>query len=231
MKTIVVTPTYQERDNIQTFISEVLAAQDGIHVLIVDDNSPDGTGRIVQRLAETKSRVHVLIRKGPRGRGYADRAGLKWAVEQGFERILQMDADFSHDPKYIPDFLKAAQEADVVIGSRLIKGGGMEGRSGLRTVITYLANAYIRFLLRLPVKDCTTGYRCYRREALAGLDWDKFISPGPSLLEEILYAVCKNGRSVKEIPIIFYDRQKGRSKLTLKELLHIFVLIARFRFS
>lgn len=231
MKIIVVTPTYNEKVNIKTFLEEVLAQHPDIHVVIVDDHSPDGTAQLVTQMSQKNARIHLIERAGPRGRGYADRLGMKYAIDQGFDYILQMDADCSHAPVYIPDFLKAIPTCDVVLGSRLIAGGGIKDRSWLRNVITHLANTYIRLVLRLPVKDCTSGYRCYRREVLSSLHLDKFISPGPSLLEEILYACHRKGYVIREIPIIFYDRKKGGSKLNTKELLRIFIYILQFRLN
>lgn len=229
MKSIVVTPTYNESENIESFIEDVLRQDPGLHIVIVDDHSPDGTGALVRNIAGNNHRVHLIDRQGPRGRGYADCKGMEFAIQERFDYIFQMDADFSHLPRHIPDFLKAMETCDVAVGSRLIPGGGIKGRGWMRNLTTVLANAYIRVVLGLKIKDCTTGYRCYRREALSALNFKNFISPGPSLLEEILYACYRRGFRIREIPIVFYDRQKGRSKLGIRELLRMLVYIVLFR--
>jgi len=231
MKSIVVTPTYNEAENIHSFIENILKINPVTHVLIVDDDSPDGTAYIVRELVEQENRVHLLVRsEGSKGRGYADRLGMQYALEQGFDCILQMDADFSHNPEAIPDFLEEIKEYDVVIGSRLIDGGSIVDRGLIRNIITHLANAYIRFILGVAQRDCTSGFRCYRKEVIASLDLEQMISPGPALLEEILYACHKKGYQIKEIPIQFMDRKKGCSKLGMLELIRMLGFIAQFRF-
>jgi dolichol-phosphate mannosyltransferase len=231
MSAIVVIPTYNEKDNIENLIQRVLSADPHVHVLIVDDNSPDGTAGIVKTLSLQCDRIHLLLltRRAPLGRGYADRLGLKFAIEQGFDYILQMDADLSHQPEDIPRFLKAIRRADVVIGSRLIQGGCIVNRGPLRNIVTRLANAYIRWMLGLKTHDCTSGFRCYRREVLSSLELQTMVSPGPSLLEEILYACQQRQYVIHEIPIQFMGRQKGRSKLGIFELIQILFLIAGFK--
>lgn len=231
MSAIVIIPTYNERENIENLIHRILTSDPHIHILIVDDNSPDGTASLVRALSLQCERIHLLLltRKPPLGRGHADRLGMTFAIEQGFDYILQMDADLSHQPEDIPRFLEAIRRADVVIGSRLIKGGRIRDRGILRNIVTRLANTYVRKMLGLRIHDCTSGFRCYRREVLASLELQKMVSPGPSLLEEILYACQQRQHTIREIPIQFIDRQKGRSKLGIGELIRILFLVAGFK--
>lgn len=229
--TIVVTPTYNEKDNIKHFIRRILSADNHIHIVIVDDSSPDGTAPIVETLSREDPRVHLIVlTREKRGRADADRAGIMFALEHGFNIVFQMDADLSHSPEDIPCFLEAIQNADIVIGSRLIQGGRILDRGMLRNAVTHLANAYIRWVLELKPKDCTSGFRCYRREVLASLDLEHMLSSGPSILEEILYVCQQKNYTIREIPITFIDRKKGRSKLGILELIRILFLIVRFKY-
>jgi len=230
MKTVVVIPTYNEKDNVENLISKIMAADSNIHVLIVDDRSPDGTGQIVERHPLYERRVFLIKKTGPRGRGLADFVGLQHALAKGYDYILQMDADFSHQPKYIPQFLEAIKRHDVVIGSRQIAGGAIIGRPWWRNALTKLANVYIRCLMGFQVKDWTSGYRCYRRDVLAAIDLDRMISVNPSSLEEILYACVKRRYDIHEIPITFIDRRGGRSKVNLGLFLKVFLTILKIRF-
>lgn len=232
MKIIVTLPTYNEAENIEEIIRQLLAQNDSIHVLVVDDLSPDGTGEIAENLAKINTRVHVMHRHGPRGRGVAGIDGFKEALRMGADRIIEMDADFSHNPRYIPELLKYSDDYDIVIGSRFIKGGGETGRPKSREVISILANTYIRVLLHFPVKDCSSGYRCFKRELLEKIDFGSFRSKGPSIVSELLFhAIVLHKARVKEIPILFEDRTRGESKLNKKiliqNLLFIFTLFLR----
>ena len=230
MRAIVSIPTYNEKENIQDLINAILEAERDIHVVVVDDDSPDGTAQEVEALSRESARVHLIRKAAPRGRGLADIVGMQYAIKEGFDYILQMDADFSHLPKYIPQFLDEIRRHDVVIGSRLIPGGAIEGRNAYRNIVTQLANGYVRLILGLKPKDCTSGYRCYRKEVLASIDLHKMISSSPSLLEEILYACKKHRFDIYEIPITFIDRKKGKSKLRLTDLIGILLIILKIRF-
>ena len=213
----VVIPTYDERDNIAPLVKAVLAAGENVHAVIVDDNSPDGTGRIADALAEENSRVTVIHRYTERGRGTAGRDGFVHCINAGYDYILEMDADFSHDPKDIPRLVAAARDADVVLGSRRVSGGGEEGRSAIRRFITAGASLYLRVMLMVPhVRDCTSGFRCFRREALIAADVASVRSKGPSIVQELLFR-CRKMRIV-EAPILFRDRAKGESKFGLKAI-------------
>ena len=223
-------PTYNEAGNIRSLIEALLAVADGMEVVVVDDDSPDATWRIVAEMAEHDPRVHLLHRKGVRGRGSAGVAGLRYAVEAGAELVVKMDADWSHHPRHIPAMLEAARAADVVIGSRLVAGGGEAGRSATRRFVTRLANAYIRLVLGLSVSDCTSGYRVFRREALERIDLAHARSNGPAIVQEILMACKRAGCRFAEVPILFEPRRAGKSSLTLRILLNGLLSVLRFRF-
>ncbi len=219
MKIIATVPTYNESENILSLIDRLLKTSRYMEVLVIDDNSPDGTWRLVQDVAERNPRVHLLHRTTERGRGSAGVAGFKMALELGGDLIVEMDADWSHHPRYIRPMLVAARRADVVIGSRLVKGGGERGRNGMRTLITFLANTYIRTLLGLPVRDCTSGYRVFRRWVLERIDWSKVRSSGPAIVQEVLVAAYAADARIAEVPILFEERRAGVSTLNFKILL------------
>src|SRR3989338_74157 len=229
MKAIVVIPTYNEKENIKNLIKEILKINK-TDIIVVDDNSPDGTSRIVKNIAKKNKKVHLLLRTKDKGRGSAGIAGFKYAVKNKYDYIIEMDADFSHNPEYIPDFLKKIEEADVVLGSRAVKGGKDIGRPLPRRLLTRLANLYIKAVLGLKVIDCNSGYRCFRRKVLELINLDKIISSGPSIVQEIIYKAHLKGFRIKEIPIVFVDRQKGYSKLGLKQLYKGYIMVLRLKF-
>ncbi len=232
MKITVMLPTYNEAENIEEIIRQILVQNDSIDVLVVDDESPDGTGEIVDKIAKGNNRVSILHRNPPRGRGIAGIDGFKRAIDMGADYVIEMDADFSHNPKYIPEMLKCAEEYDVVIGSRFLKNAGEKGRSILRVFVSILANGYIRLLLRFPVKDCSSGYRCFNTRLLKKINFDEFGSTGPSIVSELLFHSIKLHKAiVKEIPIIFENRHKGESKLDIKILLHNLFFIMKLFFK
>ncbi|MFA5059670.1 MAG: polyprenol monophosphomannose synthase [Candidatus Omnitrophota bacterium] len=230
MRAIVVIPTYNEKGNIDRLIGDILLADPLICVVIVDDSSPDGTGQIVENLRKGNSRVHLITRPQKSGRAKSDLEGYRYALDRGFDVIFSMDADFSHQPKDIPRFLEKIKSSDIVIGSRLIAGGQIQGRGFLRNILTRLANFYVRIFLGFEIHDWTSGFRCYRREVLAALPLDKMISRGPSLLEEILFLCRQKGAKAVEIPVVFVDREQGISKLKLEELIEVFGLVLTLRF-
>lgn len=223
-------PTYNESGNIRSLIEAALKSADGMEVVVVDDDSPDGTWRIVQEMAERDPRVHLIHRKGVRGRGSAGVAGLRYALDNGAQLVVEMDADWSHHPRYIPEMLEAAQAADVVIGSRLIPGGRDTGRGFGRRWITVAANAYVRLVLGLRVRDCTSGFRVFRRTALERIGLDRMRSNGPAIVQEILMACKRAGCKFGEVPIRFGPRRSGKSTLTAKILLNGLLSVLRFRF-
>ena len=229
MKTIVMIPTYNERDNISPLLEQILKIDRDIEALVVDDNSPDGTWEIVQDLSEKEKRVHLLHRKKRRGRGTAGIDGLRYALEKGADYIIEMDADFSHNPKYIPELLRGMEKYDVAIGSRFIDKGKDKDRGLLRRLITKMAGMYVRMLLAVKIKDVSSGFRCFRREALEKVDLDDMVSGGPSIVLELLYKITLNGFSIKEVPIIFEDRRQGKTKLDWITLLETMVMVLRLR--
>jgi dolichol-phosphate mannosyltransferase len=178
MKTLIIIPTYNELDNLRPLVKEILVYAPEANILIVDDNSPDGTGTLADEMRTAHAQVDVLHRSGKLGLGTAYIAGFKYALAQGYDAAFEMDADFSHDPRYLPDFLRAIEHADVVIGSRYIPGGDTPNWSIIRRLISGGGNIFAHFMLGLPVRDCTAGFRLYRREALASLDLDTIQSQG-----------------------------------------------------
>lgn len=216
MKAMVMLPTYNESDNLESLVGEILKL-DGVQVVIVDDDSPDGTGEMADKLAaENPGRIHV-IHRNQRGRGTAGIAGFRYALTQEVDYVIEMDADFSHHPSDIPRFLQMAAWYDVVIGSRWVPGGRDE-RPFMRSLISRLASAYTRLLLGPAIKEWHGGYKCYRRQALASLDFARFRSQGYAIGMETLYRLRKRGYSFVEIPITFKDRRKGRSKFSWREI-------------
>ena len=216
MKATVVIPTYNERDNVERLVKEILAQHEGIDVLIVDDNSPDGTGVIAERMAATTSRLGVLHRSGKFGLGSAYRAGFKVAMDKGAEYIVEMDADFSHDPAAIPQFFDKIRECDVVIGSRYLNGISVVNWPLSRLALSCFANVYTRGVTGLKISDCTSGFKCFRREVIEAIDLDSIKSDGYSFQIEMNYRCVERGFRVAEIPIIFIDRHAGSSKMSKK---------------
>ncbi len=209
-----VLPTYNEAGNLEKFVNavrEVLPA--AAQVLIVDDSSPDGTGEIADRLAAEQPNVAVLHRPRKEGLGPAYIAGFRRALAEGAGLVLEMDSDFSHDPSYLPALLAATEHADLAIGSRYVSGGGVEDWGPLRRVISRGGSAYARFVLGLDVKDLTAGFKCFRREVLETLDLDAIESRGYAFQVEITYRTIQQGFGVVEVPIVFRDRQTGKSKM------------------
>lgn len=228
MRAMVMLPTYNERENIEKIVKEVLKQGD-VSIVVVDDSSPDGTGEIAQALAvDSPGRIHV-IRRRERGRGTAGIAGLRYAMGQDVDCIIEMDADFSHDPRRIPEFLDRIGEYDVVIGSRFVKGSKLM-RKPVRRLISDVARIYTRMLLGGHIRDWSGGYKCYRREALRSLDFDSFRSKGYSIGMETLYRLTRRKKfRFLEIPIEFTDERKGESKFSAKEILGYMGTVLRLR--
>lgn len=215
-RALIIFPTYNEKDNIEKIVHAVLPLDARINVLIVDDNSPDGTGKIADRLSQQEDKVHVLHRQNKEGLGRAYIAGFKWAIENKFDYIFEMDADFSHGPEYIKDFLREIQNFDVVIGSRYITGVNVINWPMSRLLLSYYANVYSRIVTGLPLRDGTGGFKCFRREVLEAIDLDDVRSSGYSFQIEMSMRAWKHGFKFKEIPIIFYERAAGHSKMSKK---------------
>jgi dolichol-phosphate mannosyltransferase len=230
-KPIAMVATYNEAGNIERLIGQILGQGPAIEVVVVDDDSPDGTGGIVARLAETNPRIHLISRKGVRGRTSAGVEGFKYAIRNGYDPVVEMDADFSHDPGYIPALLEAAGEADVAIGSRYVAGGGTEHRIFPQHQLSRFANLFNIIVLGLKVKDSSGGYKCYRRKVLQAIDLDHIISKGYCVGAELLYR-CKKARfTMKEVPIVFKPRAAGKSKLDWRIVLEYPLTVLRLRLT
>jgi dolichol-phosphate mannosyltransferase len=225
----VVIPTYNERENIGPLVREVLALSLDLHILVVDDDSPDGTGAVVSRINRDNPRVRLLTRTKRKGRGSAGVQGFKTALDAGASWILEMDADFSHHPRHIPDLLAHIEEYDLVLGSRFVQGGADRDRGVVRQLLTRLAGVYVRRMLNITIHDVSSGFRCFRREVFDKVDLDDMISAGPSIVLELLYKVCLNGFRVREVPIVFRDRRQGETKLDTTTLLETMVMVLRLR--
>jgi dolichol-phosphate mannosyltransferase len=218
-RALVCLPTYNEADNVGPITEAILAATPEVDVLVIDDNSPDGTGKLADAIAAREPRVKVLHRKGKEGLGKAYLAGFDWALARGYERILEMDADFSHDPKYLPAMLAASAEADLVLGSRAIPGGGTVNWGVLRKIISRGGSLYARTILGLPVRDLTGGFKCFRRQVLESIDLPTVECSGYAFQIELTYRTIRKGFRVKEIPIVFVDRRVGQSKMSRRIVL------------
>ena len=210
---LVVVPTYDELMNLPHIIPAILSQDPRLHILVVDDNSPDGTGALANRLSEIEPRVHTLHRANKEGLGKAYIAGFRWALERDYEIVFEMDADFSHDPERIEDFLAAIEEADLVIGSRYAKGVNVINWPISRLLLSLGANLYARVVTGLPLSDATGGYKCFRRIVLETIDLDRVRSNGYAFQIEMSFLAWKKGFRVKEIPIVFTDRMEGQSKM------------------
>ena len=209
-----------------------ILAQGAFSVLVVDDNSPDGTGQIADELKrQSGGRVDVLHRPGKLGLGTAYLAGFKYALAHGYDYIFEMDADFSHDPAVLPQFLEAIQEVDLVLGSRYVPGGGTVNWSLLRRFISRGGSLYARLLLGLPFQDLTGGFKCFRRAVLASIDLDAVHSNGYGFQIELTYRASRQGFRIREIPIIFVDRQVGRSKMSRRIVVEAMLMVWRLRFG
>lgn len=230
MRAIVVVPTYNEAPNLERLVAAIHAAIPDCGILVVDDESPDGTGRLAASIAERDPRVAVIRRAPPRGRGLAGRDGYLEALARGAEAIFEMDADFSHDPALLPRLLAELERgADVVLGSRFVSGGSDLDRGVVRRTITLLANRFIRTVLGVPVGDCNSGYRGFRRAALLAIDPASLTSTGPSIVQETLFRAHRAKLRLVEIPLVFVDRRSGESKLGLGLLLDGYFMVLRLK--
>lgn len=221
-------PTYNEAPNIEILIGKLRVM--GVEVLVADDNSPDGTARIVERLAAADPGVRLLLRKEKKGRGYAGAEAFAAALSMGARRIVEMDADLSHRPEDLPDLLAALDRgADVAVGSRFVPGGSDERPSRARRFLTRFSAAYARRVLGVPCRDCNSGYRAFTAYALGLIEPGSLVSEGPSIVHEVLLRAHRRGLRIMEVPIRFVDRQRGQSELSIGRLIAGFVSVARFR--
>jgi dolichol-phosphate mannosyltransferase len=224
-ETLIIIPTYNERENIGILIPAIRGVLPGVHILVVDDGSPDNTSAYVKDLALSLGNIFVLDRSKKEGLGKAYVAGFRWALERPYGYIFEMDADFSHDPKYLPDFLEAIKENDLVIGSRYKTGVNVVNWPMSRLLLSYFANIYARVVTGIPVKDCTGGFKCFRRAVLEALDLSAIASSGYSFQIEVNFYSWKKGFRITEIPIVFTDRKRGASKISRGIIREALVLV------
>lgn len=230
-RALVIIPTYNERENIARLADAVLGQDPRLEILVVDDGSPDGTGGIVKGITETEPRVHLIERESKMGLGTAYLAGFKWALERGYDLVFEMDADFSHDPAHLPQFLHAIQDADLVLGSRYRnKRVTVVNWPMRRLILSYSANIYARAVTGLPVWDATGGFKCFRRSVLEAVNLDDVKSNGYAFQIEMSYRAWKKGFRVVEIPIVFVDRTEGESKMSRAIVREAVWMVWRLRF-
>jgi dolichol-phosphate mannosyltransferase len=229
-RSLIIIPTYNELDNINRLIPELLSSYNSdLEILVVDDNSPDGTGSYVEELSKANCRVHVLRRERKMGLGTAYCAGFKYAIQNKYDFIFEMDADFSHDPKEITNFLETIKDADLVIGSRYLSGVNVVNWPMHRLLLSYFANKYTRVITGLRIHDSTGGFKCFRRKVLESINLDEITSNGYAFQIEMNFKTWKKGFVIKEIPIVFVDRQAGKSKMSKKIVREAVTLVWKLR--
>lgn len=230
-KALVIIPTFDEAENILRLVTTILSLGSHFHVLIVDDNSPDGTATIVRQMQSSEDRIYLIEREAKLGLGTAYVAGFKYALEKSFAYIFEMDADFSHDPGELPRMLEKAEKYDVVIGSRYISGVNVVNWPMKRLILSYLANMYTRIITGMPVRDATAGFKCYKRKVLESLDLDAIHSNGYAFQIETNFLAFKKGFKICEIPIIFVDRRVGSSKMSKKIIFEAVWMVWKLKFK
>jgi dolichol-phosphate mannosyltransferase len=230
-KKLIIIPTYNEIENIEKLVNEIYEIDPALDILIVDDNSPDGTGEQVEKLRDQFNNLFLIQRNGKLGLGTAYVAGFKYALENGYSIIFEMDADFSHDPKEIPNFLEAIKETDLVIGSRYIKGVNVVNWPLSRLLLSYFANKYTRIVTGLPLCDSTGGYKCFKRQVLESINLEEIRSGGYSFQIEMNFKAWKKGFQLKEIPIIFIDRAVGKSKMSKQIIREAVWMVWKLKFK
>jgi dolichol-phosphate mannosyltransferase len=214
VKALVIIPTYNERENVEPLLERVFAQNLEVEVLIVDDSSPDGTGAIADEAAARDPRVHVMHRPGKMGLGSAYVAGFRYALDRDYEAVFEMDADFSHNPDSLPEFLRDLEQADLVLGSRYLYGVTVVNWPLTRLILSYAANVYSRVITGMRFKDLTRGFKCFRRRVLESIDWERVRSDGYAFQIEITFKAYRKGFRIREIPILFVDRRAGESKMS-----------------
>lgn len=229
-KTIVMIPTYNEVENISSLLDNILNAVPFSNILVVDDNSPDGTWKIVEERSKKDDRIKLLHRVTDRGRGKAGVAGFKYAIDQNADYVVEMDGDLSHNPQFLPSLISAARGADIVLGSRYVEGG-KDCRGFIRRFVSKLAGIYIKTILGFKVKDPTSGYRCFKRGILEKIDLDTLFANDPFIVTEVLYRCHRNNARIAEVPIVFEDRKQGKSKLGFGTLISNLFKVIRLRIT
>ena len=231
-RALVCIPTYNEADNLEPITQAVLKAEPRVDILVVDDNSPDGTGKIADALAAKEPRIRVLHREKKEGLGRAYLAAFRWALAEGYTYIIEMDADFSHDPRYLPGLLDAAEAgADLVLGSRYVTGGGTVNWGIGRQVISRGGSLYARTILGVGIHDLTGGFKCFHRRVLESIELDAVKSTGYAFQSELTYRTLKKGFTVRELPIVFEDRRVGQSKMSRKIFLEALTMVWKLRLT
>lgn len=230
-RALVIIPTFNESENLPRLVPSVLSRDERLEILVVDDNSPDGTGRLAEEIAAAEPRVHVIHRAGKLGLGTAYIAGFKWGIERGYDILFEMDADFSHDPTHLPQFLEAVQDYDLVLGSRYLHGRVTVVNWPMgRLLLSYFANSYARWVTGLPIADATGGFKCFRRQVLEAIELDRVESNGYAFQIEMSFRAWKKGFRLGEIPIMFVDRDLGESKMSKKIVREAVWRVWRLRF-
>jgi dolichol-phosphate mannosyltransferase len=230
VKALVIVPTYNEAENIRELVPRILDQDPGMEILVVDDNSTDGTGALVDELRQTEPRLHVLHRPKKLGLGTAYVAGFRYALEHQYDLVFEMDADFSHDPDSIPAFLDAVKDADLVLGSRYLNGVTVVNWPLSRLILSFGANVYTRLITGMPIKDATGGFKCFRRATLESIDLNRVRSDGYGFQIEMNFKAWRQGLRIKEIPILFVDRRVGISKMNRKIIWEAMWLVWKIRF-
>lgn len=228
-KTLIITPTYNELENIGRLINDLLEKYDNLDVLVVDDNSPDGTGKYIEEISAQNQRIKLIKRDKKLGLGTAYIAGFKYALQHDYDYVFEMDADYSHDPVEIGNFLDAAKQYDLVLGSRYVRGVNVINWPMRRLLLSYFANKYTRFVTGMPIHDATGGFKCFRRKVLESINLDQVSSNGYAFQIEMTFKAWKKGFKVGEIPIIFIDRVKGRSKMSKKIVREAIFMVWKLR--
>lgn len=229
---LVIIPTYNERDNLEPITSTVLKAEPRVDILVVDDNSPDGTGQLADALAAKQPRIKVLHREKKEGLGKAYLHAFRWALDAGYQYIIEMDADFSHDPKYLPKLIDEAESgADLVLGSRYVPGGGTVNWGPGRRLISKGGSLYARSILGVGIRDLTGGFKCFRRAVLESMDFSQVKSTGYAFQIELTYRALKAGFKVRELPIVFEDRRVGQSKMSRKIFLEALTMVWKLKLT
>lgn len=229
LKSLVIIPTYNEMENIPRLIPAVLSQDESIDILIIDDNSPDGTANYVEQITQNNTRVHLIKRSGKLGLGTAYITGFKYALQNNYDYVFEMDADFSHDPNEIRNFLEAIKNNDLVLGSRYIHGVRVLNWPMRRLLLSFFASVYTRIITGMPVRDATGGFKCFRRKVLEAIDLDKIKSNGYSFQIEMTFKAYKKGFKFVEIPIVFVDRVKGKSKMSKKIVFEAVTMVWKLR--
>ena len=231
MKILIIVPTYNELENLPKLLPEVLSKDSNIDVLIIDDNSPDGTSAFVENEIKKNNRIHLIKRESKQGLGTAYIAGFKYALQKDYQLIFEMDADFSHDPNEIPKFLEEIKTADVVLGSRYKNGVNVINWPMRRLLLSWFANFYTRLITGMPLHDATGGFKCFKREVLEAINFEHVKSNGYAFQIEMNFKAWKKGFRIKEIPIIFVDRVKGNSKMSKKIVREAVFMVWKLRFK